>query len=171
MSIKKLAMTINSFEGAELAEGCLSNIRNDIDLIVAVWQKKSYSGNPMAEGDMEELQRLKKIGLIDELLEFESNDKTIATEFNRLKTGGFVKPDSSIIDYIKTYDADVRMQETAKRNMSIDYVKSKGYSHVLNTDLDEAYDSKQFKWAKEFINKNNYPITYCTYVNIYKDME
>jgi hypothetical protein len=120
----------------------MSNIRPYVDGIYAIWQKKSYCGNDMDPVDMEELQRLKKIGLLDDLVEF--------------------VPDLGI---------DHRVQETAKRNMSIDYVKSKGYSHVLQMDGDECYDTKQFKNAKDFISKKGFPITYCQYVNIYKYLD
>jgi hypothetical protein len=92
--------------------------------------------------DMDELQRLHKLGLIDELIEF--------------------KP-----DFLKY----ARQQETDKRNMGIEMMRGKGYSHILNIDADELYDRDQFRAAKDEINKKGWPITYWSYVNYYKDFE
>jgi len=139
--IKKIGISINAYDASELLYDALSQIRDQVDGIYAVWQKKSYCGNPMDEVDMNELQRLKSIGLIDDLIEFKPN-----------------------------YTQYAREQETEKRNMSIDFLKSKGYSHVLNVDSDEIYDKDQFKYAKDLINKKGYPITYCTYLNYFRDL-
>ena len=140
--IKKLALTINAFDASELLEPLITEIRDQVDHVAAIWQKKSYWGNPMAEEDREELNRLVKVGLIDELIEFKPN---------------FAK-----------YS---RAQECDKRNMGIELMKQKGASHILNIDADEFYDADQFRYAKGVINKRGYSITYCSYVNYYKDFE
>jgi len=142
MAIKKLGLTIISFDSSEFLEPLITEIRDQIDFVVCVWQKKSYWGNPIDKNDIDELNRLKKIGLVDELLEF--------------------KPD---------FTKYSREQECDKRNMSIEYVKQKGCSHVLCIDADEIYDKEQFRAAKDLINKNGWPITYWSYVNYYKDLE
>jgi hypothetical protein len=128
--IKSLAYMINSFDASELLEISLSEIRDQLDFVGAIWQQKSYCGNPMDPIDMEELQRLKKIGLIDELIEFK---------------GDMNKPH--------------REQETDKRNMGIRMAKERGYSHVISADADELYDKDQFKEAKRQINEKGWPIT------------
>jgi len=140
MAIKKLALNINAFDASELIEGILIEIRDQIDIVNAIWQKKSYWGNPMADEDMEELLRLKRIGLVDELIEFQGN----TTKYSR-------------------------EQECDKRNMGIDLMKQKGISHVISSDADEFYDAEQFKYGIDLINKKGYSITYCSYVNYYKD--
>jgi len=142
MSIKKLSMTINSFDASELLFPLITEIRNQIDHIAAIYQKKSYWGNPMAEEDMEELLRLKSIGLIDELIEFKGN----ATKYSR-------------------------EQECDKRNMGIDLMKKNGSSHIINIDSDEFYDADQFENAIDIIESKGYSITYCSYVNYYKDFD
>jgi hypothetical protein len=91
---------------------------------------------------MDELHRLKKIGLVDELIEFKPNFACYARE-----------------------------QECEKRNMGIELMKQKGYSHVLNMDSDEFYDPEQFAYAKDVIDKKKYLVTYCTYVNYFKNFE
>jgi len=142
MSIKKLGYMINAFDASELLEGVLSEIRDQIDYVGAVWQAKSYWGNPMAEEDMEELYRLKKLGLVDELIEFKGNTAKYSRE-----------------------------QECDKRNMAIDKAKEKGCSHVISADADEFYDADQFANGLNLINEKGYTITYCSYVNYYRDFE
>jgi len=140
--IKKLALTINAFDASELLELLISEIRDQVDYVVAHYQMKSYWGNAMAKEDLEELYRLQKIGLIDEMLEFQP-------------------------DFTKY----ARQQETDKRNIGIELMRSKGFSHILNIDADELYDKEQFRAAKEEINKNGWPITYWSYVNYYRDFD
>ena len=140
--IRKLVYNINAFDASELLETVLTEIRSELDYVTAIWQTRSYCGNKMDPEDMEELQRLKKLGLIDELIEF--------------------KGDSS-----KPH----RQQETDKRNMGIVMMKERGFSHVMSVDADELYDIDQFREVKNQINKNGWPITYWSYVNYYKDFE
>lgn len=141
-SIKKLSLTINAFDASELLEALITEIRDQVDYIAAFYQKLSYWKNPMDIKDMEELLRLQKLGLIDELIEF--------------------KPD---------FNKASREQETDKRNMGIRMMKEKGYSHILNIDADEFYDKDQFREAIRQINANGWPITYWSYVNYFKDFE
>jgi len=142
MKIRNLAYNINSFDASELLESLITEIRDQLDWVVCIWQKKSYWGNPMDNADMEELQRLKTIGLVDELIEF--------------------KPD---------YNKPSREQETDKRNMGINLMREKGYSHVISADADEFYDADQFREAKRQINEKGWPITYWSYVNYYRDFD
>ena len=142
MAIKKLSLTINAFDASEHLEPLLSEIRNEVQHIAAIYQKKSYWKNPMDPSDMEELYRLHKLGLIDELIEFKPNFTKYARE-----------------------------QECDKRNMGIELMKANGSSHVLNLDADEYYNLSDFKNAKKIINEKGYPITYCSYVNYFRDFE
>lgn len=142
MSIRKLSMTINAFDSTELLEPMIMQVRDQVDHIACIYQKLSYWKNPMDEKDMEELLRLKRVGVVDELIEFVPN----FTKYSR-------------------------QQECDKRNMGIELMKENGSSHVINTDCDEIYDSVQFANAKKFINDKGYGITYCSYVNYYKDFD
>lgn len=140
MAIKRLGYMINAFDASELLEGVLTEIRDQIDYVAAVWQEKSYWGNPMAQDDKDELNRLVELGLVDELIEF--------------------KPDFSKYS---------REQECDKRNMAIDKAKENGCSHVISVDADEFYDAEEFRKAIELINEKGYSNTYCSYVNYYRD--
>ena len=68
--IKKLGLTINCFDSSELLFDLISQIRDQVDWVAGFYQKKSYWKNAMDPKDMAELERLKSIGLIDELIEF-----------------------------------------------------------------------------------------------------
>jgi hypothetical protein len=138
----KLAFNINAFDASELLFDLISQIRDQVDWVSAIWQKKSYWKNPMDPKDMEELQHLKSIGIIDELIEFKPN---------------WLKPS--------------REQETDKRNMGIELARQKGFTHVISADADEYYDAEQFRNAKNIINEKGWPITYWSYVNYFRDLE
>ena len=45
-SIKRLAMTVNAFDATELLESALTEIRDQVDYVVAFYQKLSYWKNP-----------------------------------------------------------------------------------------------------------------------------
>ena len=140
--IRKLGYVINAFDASEHLDGILSEIRDQLGYVAAVWQKKSYWQNPMAKEDMDELHRLKKVGLVDELIEFKPN-----------------------------YAKYSREQECDKRNMAMEMAKERGCSHVISADADEYYDKDQFRAAIELINEKGYTNTYCSYVNYYKDFD
>lgn len=138
--IKSLALNINAFDASEHLEPLIREIRDQVDVINAIWQKKSYHKKPIAQEDWDELNRLKSIGLIDELIEFKPN-----------------------------YLEEPRVQECNKRNMGVELMRQKGISHVISSDADEYYDAEQFRYAKVIINTRGYTNTYCSYVNYFKD--
>lgn len=140
--IKRLCVNINAFDASELIEPMLKEIRDQIDCVNALYQELSYWKNPMAKEDLDELKRLKSIGLIDNLIEFKPNFSKYSRE-----------------------------QECDKRNMGIEWAKENGYSHVISMDADELYDAEEFRKAKALIDKKGYTVTYCSYVNYYKDFD
>lgn len=140
--IKNISMNINAFDASELLQPVISSIRDQVDEVNLIWQQKSYWKNPIAEEDMEELLRLKNIGLVDNLIEFKPNFAKYSRE-----------------------------QECEKRNMAIDTARKNGFTHVMSTDADELYDPEQFRKSVELINEKGYTNTYCSYVNYYKDFE
>ena len=142
MVIKKLAVTVNAFDASEMLEQLITEIRDQVDWVAAIYQKRSYWGNPMSKQDMDEITRLKELGLIDELVEFKPNFAKYSRE-----------------------------QECDKRNMGIDLAKQRGCSHILNIDADEFYDKDQFREAIKQINEKGWPITYWSYVNYYRDFD
>jgi hypothetical protein len=141
--IKKLGMGIIAFDATELMELGLNEIRDQVDYIIVSYQKKSYFGNPIDSEDWKEINRLKEIGLIDELVEFQQDFKI----------------------------PDARQEECRRRNLLIRELRAKGCSHTLITDSDELYSKEMFANAKDIINRRGYSNTYCSYVNYYRDFE
>lgn len=142
MKIEKLGLAINVFDGTELLDSLISEIRSEVDIVIVSYQTKSYCGNFIADEDLNEIVRLREIGLIDNIIEF--------------------IPDTSL---------DNRQEETRKRNESLDYLESLGCTHALNIDSDEFYNQGDFISAKKYIEANECLITYCTYLNYYRDFE
>lgn len=140
--IRRLCYNINAFDASELLEDLIKEIRDQLDCVNAIWQAKSYCGNPIDPVDFEELHRVKKLGLIDNIIEFKGD-----------------------------INKEHRQQETDKRNMGIIWAKERGYSHVISADADEFYDKDQFREAIRQINEHGWPITYWSYVNYYRDFE
>lgn len=139
---KKFGLGIVTFEGTEHLESIISEIKDLLDYVVIAKQNISYCGNKIDPEDDKEIDRLKNIGLVDE-----------------------------IIIYEPELDIEDRHQETNKRNMTIDFLQSKGCDYVLITDSDEIYNHDDFERAIQYIVDNKLEITYCRYINYYHDLE
>lgn len=53
--------------------------------------------------------------------------------------------------------------------MLIQDAQDNGCTHAIVIDSDEYYTKKAFESACKIIDDNNYPITYCQYINYYHD--
>ena len=137
---KKLGLGIIAFEGTELIAQIVTEIKDLVDYIVVGFQKQSYTGQPCDPNDEKELQVLLEEGLIDKIL------------------------------YIKTDKHDFpRVQETQKRNALVDDMAINGCTHELIIDSDEFYSHNSFKKAKEKIYSEDIEMSYCRYVNYFRD--
>lgn len=139
---KKIGLGIVCFEGTEHLESIISEIREYVDIVVLHMQTISYCGNTIDKVDLDEINRLKNIGLIDYILEFNNID-----------------------------GMPFREQETIKRNNTIEFLQNKGCDYVHIIDSDEFYDKTEFKNAADFIINNNIEISYCRYINYYHDLK
>lgn len=150
--ITKLGLGMVAFEGCEHAKNILSEIREYVDYILVCLQKVSYHGEPIEQYDIDEILMCQKAGLVDEIIWYD--------------------PDLS---YLKQENFDPktpRLLETEKRNMMIDALEKAGCSHDIIIDSDEFYDATQFKIAKDAFNKSDEMcVTYCQYMNYYRDYE
>ena len=66
----RLGVSYNIFDGEELLEGSIKQIRSEVDYISVVYQTVSNFGNPCNTDLVPLLERLKSEGLIDELFEY-----------------------------------------------------------------------------------------------------
>lgn len=149
--IQKLGLGIVAFEGTEMLKNVTHDIRELCDLIVVCLQKNSYHGDPIKEIDVNRVENLKKVGLIDEIIWFEPTDMH---EDDPQQNGP-------------------RLIETDKRNFILDELEHRfNCSHALIIDSDEYYDKTDFANAKAiFENNDDIHVSYCEYVNYYRDYQ
>lgn len=118
----KIGASYSVWDGEELLEFSIRSIRNAVDYVNVVWQRLSWYGTPCDDGLEEHLQRLKGMGLIDELFYFE--------------------PELGI---------SPNLNETNKRNVGLEAARARGCSHLITMDTDEFYDETEFKQAAEYL--------------------
>lgn len=146
--ISRLGIGIVAFEGTEHLKNITYELRSLCDVISVCLQKTSYSGEPINQEDIDEVEYLKSIGLVDTIIWFE--------------------PDKFYKDDLKN---GPRLIETDKRNFILDYLEfAEHCSHSLVIDSDEFYDKTDFETAMQFINNSDdIHVTYCEYINYYRD--
>lgn len=142
----KLGVSYIVFDGIELLEHSIRQIRRHVDFLQVIYQDKSWFGHPAPSGYLNDLERLKRIGLIDNLTCFK-NFKTLP----------------------KTHVSLSKSYEKAKRQLGLDSCLSAGCTHYLCMDVDEFYVGDEFKLAKESVKVNGFTSTavkFINYVNI-----
>lgn len=147
--ITKLGLGIIAFEGPELIKSITYELRDITDIIVVCLQKTSYHGDPIKEEDVKEIEYLKDMNLIDEIIWFEPTNL-------HEKDNPKVAP---------------RLIEADKRNFILDYLeKEQNCSHSMVIDSDEFYDHDDYLNAKNYISEHDeIHVTYCQYINYYRD--
>lgn len=141
----KLGVTYIVFDGAELLEHSIRQIRSHVNYISVIYQNVSWFGVPLPKEDLTILQNLLRAKQIDELMPFSS--------FVALK-------DKSLSSIMKA-----KSYETAKRQFGLNLCLRRGCTHYLCMDVDEFYESAQFAAAKAEIIKNNYDRTAARLIN------
>ena len=147
--ITKLGLGIVCFEGSEFVKSIVAEIRSEVDYVLVCLQNKSYHGEPIDQFDIDEIEMCKKAGLVDEIIWF--------------------NPDLSYLNNENIDPKIPRLIETDKRNMMIERLAEVGCSHDIIIDSDEFYEYNEFKAAKEFFENNTIEISYCQYINFYRD--
>ena len=122
----KLGISYSVWDGEELLEQSIKQIRPIADYINVVWQKLSWYGKPCNPGLEKLLLKLKDKGLIDEIIFFE--------------------PDLSL---------NPSYNEINKRNIGLCAARRAKCTHFMTMDTDEFYDRNDFSAAyKDIINRN-----------------
>lgn len=132
---QKWGVSYSVFDGEELLEASLRCIRPCVDYINVVWQQVSWYGAPVHEDLYPLLLRLKKEGLIDEIIEYKVNLK--------LKS-------------IKN--------ETRKRNDGMKAARKAGCTYFMSMDTDEFYKAAEVEEAKRYIVEKDITHSYCSQV-------
>lgn len=143
----RLGISYNLFDGEELLEGSIKQIRKLIDYVSVVYQTTSNFGNPCNPGLVPLLERLKSEGLIDELFEY----------VPKVNKGG-------------------HFNEIQKRNIGLALSQGAGCTHHMSMDSDEYYIPSEFEYLKNRIidgmyRKIDYDATYCQMQTYYKSSE
>jgi len=145
----KLGVTYIVFDGSELLEYTIRQIRPHVDYINVVYQEVSWFGVPLAKEDLNILRNLKNSALIDELILFKG--------FFPLK------------DITSRSIMTAKRYETEKRQFGLNLCLKQKCTHYLCMDVDEFYESNEFLNAKKEIISSGYDSTavrFINYVNI-----
>lgn len=138
----KLGVSYNLFDGEELLEGSIKQIRNEVDYISVVYQTISNFGNPCNNELVDLLNRLKSEGLVDELFEYKP----------KVNRGG-------------------HFNEITKRNIGLSLSQGAGCTHHMSMDSDEYYITEEFKNLKSTIKIGGYDSSFCQMQTYYKSWE
>lgn len=141
----KLAAGYIIFDGLEVLEKSIKSIRSQVDLVIVSYQTQSWRGTPAQSDLVEQLESLRKSGLVDELVEF--------TDFTPV-TGSTGQDVNRMKDF-----------ERAKRQSCLRLALTLGATHYLSMDSDEFYRESDFKRAKERIIKDGLDATAVRYIN------
>jgi hypothetical protein len=138
----KLGVSYNLFDGEELLEGSIKQIRQHVDYVSVVYQKISNFGNPCNSELIPLLEKLKSDGLIDELFEYSP----------KVNKGG-------------------HFNEMQKRNIGLALSQGANCTHHMSMDSDEYYLSSEFESLKKIIIEGDYDSSYCQMQSYYKSFD
>ena len=137
----RLGVSYNTFDGEELLEGSIKQIRSEVDFISVVYQTISNFGEQCDENLVPLLEDLKTRGLVDEIYPY------------------FPMPQNG------------NGNEITKRNIGLNLSKNNGCTHHMSMDTDEYYETEQFKYLKKIIQEKKYDSSYCQMKSYYKTWE
>jgi len=143
----KLGLGIVAFDDTLHLKNIITEIRDLCDVVTVCLQNVSYHGDPIDDKIIVEIEKLKEEKLVDKIIWFEASNE---------------------------YDASLpetpRAIETDKRNYILDSLQDDGCTYAIVIDSDEFYDHDDFKKAKDIVfNDPNVSISYCQYINYYRD--
>lgn len=138
----KLGVSYNIFDGKELLEGSIKQIRDQVDYVSVVCQTTSNFGKPCSQDLIPLLKKFKKEGLVDEVLLYTP----------KVQNGG-------------------HFNEIQKRNVGLNASLNAGCSHHMSMDCDEYYILDEFINLKKLVEEGNYDSSYCQMLTYYKSWE
>ena len=142
----KLGVAYNVFDGEELLEYSIKQIREFASVLVVVYQKVSNFGNENPNL-MNTLNDLKERGLIDGMFEYKP---TFNYELEEIEVTNGLK------------------NELIKRNVGLDICRANGCNVFMTIDCDELYDKKEFEVALDRFYEGNYDTSFCQMLSYYK---
>jgi hypothetical protein len=143
----RLGVSYIVFDGVELLESSIDQIRSKVDFLQVIYQEVSWFGHAAKPEDLETMHRLRATGKIDEL-----------TLFKGFEPIHDRSPRS--IQRAKTY-------ERLKRQLGLLTCLARGCTHYLSMDVDEFYVTEEFGRARAEVERHDHALTavrYMTYV-------
>jgi len=125
-----IAAIYNIFDSEELLEGSIKQIRETVDIVIAVVSYTSNNHEHKYTGGRDEVKRLAKMGLIDHIVEFQP-----------------------LKGYFPMFN------ERLKRNEGLKYAIKKGADYFISMDCDEYYEPDKFAHAYNEIKRLDYDST------------
>ena len=138
----KLGVTYSLFSGEELLEPSIMQIREYVDYINVVYQKKSWFGDDASPELHDHLSRLLRDKLIDSVIEFPFSGWGLRSAnplHQRLLINQVIK----------------------KKMLGVHDLRVAKCTHCMIMDVDEFYIPEQFAKAKEFIIENGITHSCC----------
>jgi len=139
MVFTKFGVSFNIFDGEELLEDSLLQLKGLVDYVSVVYQTESYWGNQCSEGLVDLLTRLHKEGLIDDLVFYPQN-KGLSPHQNQIN----------------------------KRNLGIGLSRKNYCTHHMSMDCDEFYSEDQFNDLLDWYVENPNFAGFADYNDYYK---
>lgn len=140
MSELKFGVSYNVFDGVELLEDSIIQIRDLVDYVTVIYQEKSNWGNIAPEIQLPILTSLLDRGIIDKLQLYVCDGK------NKNK----------------------KVYETEKRNIGLNLSRKNGCTHHMSMDCDEFYFKDEFKKYIEWVHINPTKVAYVNYIDYIK---
>lgn len=141
----KLGVSYIVFDGTELLEHSIKQIRKHVDFVHVIYQEQSWFGKKLPVMDFAELKKLERAGLIDRLELF--------SRFAPLR------------DYSNNSVVTAKGYEKNKRQLGLNRCLAEKCTHFLCMDADEFYTSDEFAKAKEIIKTKNLTATTVKFIN------
>lgn len=138
----KFAVSYNVFDGVELLEGSIKQIRDYVDYISIVYQHVSNFGIKSNDEDYKLIEKLKNNGFIDEIYIYE--------------------PDLQINSH---------QNEINKRNVGYFLSKNKNMDYHMSMDCDEYYIKQDFDKLIQLYKQNNYSSGFAQMKTYYKEID
>jgi hypothetical protein len=141
----KLGVSYIVFDGVELLEKSILQIRDHSDWISVIYQEKSWFGDKAPNSMLPTITSLLDRGIINEIVKFED----------------FTPRATKTLTDIRA----VKEFERRKRQVGLRKSLDAGCTHYLCMDVDEFYVTSQFAQAKQLIIDNGYTATSAPFIN------
>ena len=138
----KLGISYNLFDGEELLEGSIDQLKSNVDYISVVCQTSSNFGKPCSDKLLPLLKHLKHKKIIDDVFLYTP----------QLQLGG-------------------HFNELQKRNVGLSASIQSKCTHHMSMDCDEYYDNKEFVNLKNTLSEGDYDSSYCQMLTYYKSWD